>query len=162
MAIESRRQIVAEIYRDGFRSQNMIVAELAKRGIDVSRPVVVGDLKAIRARWREECKQDFIDAVNEEVQKVDDIERKARKSFDESVLADGVGDPRFLETVLKCVDRRSKLRGLDAPIQIDLRANMTPVPDDPMVIDAAYQFLRAAGGSVLLPDPDKSETKEGE
>ncbi len=60
------------------------------------------------------------------------------------------GDPRFLEGVLKCIDRRIRLVGADAPIRVDIEQELRVAAldaglDPDQVVAAAATLLLEAG-----------------
>jgi len=97
------------------------------------------DLKELRRRWLESALQDFDTLKAKELAKIDVVEseywsawqksqdkteRKSSKMKEEAgrhvkesgiVTEDQVGDPRFLQGILKCIERRCAILGLDAP-----------------------------------------------
>lgn len=105
------------------------------RSFDVSQQQISQDLKAIRAAWLASAVRDFDAAKAHELAKIDEVERQAWQAwarsqedkeveFDESgpkghrsgSRREGqVGAPAFLELVLKCIDKRCQILGLDAP-----------------------------------------------
>ena len=106
--------------------------------LSVSQTTVCHDLKAIRKEWRESSIRDFDEARERELCKLDLLEGEAWAAWQRSqepaestrVTQDGsgkvaqkivqhpIGDPRFLDQVLKCIAARRALLGLDAPTRI--------------------------------------------
>lgn len=133
LELEERRTEVARLYVQGLTQH-----EICKR-FGVSQPTISHDLKRIREAWRNSAIRDFDALRDEQLAKVDEAERRAWEVFERSredavktrreVDADGkfgegymervgqAGDLRALDTVLKCIERRCKLLGLDAPIK---------------------------------------------
>jgi hypothetical protein len=127
-----RREMVADLYVRGF-TQTAIAEQ-----VGVGQPRVCDDLKQIRKLWRESTVRSFDDAKDLELQKLDRVEREAWAAWERSqkpsqsatVEGDGTpkrsrktivqknGDPRYLDTVLKCVAARRAILGLDAPTKI--------------------------------------------
>jgi hypothetical protein len=127
-----RREHVADLYIQGHTQ----VAIAEKLG--VKQPTISQDLTAIRKLWRESSIRNFDEAKELELQKLDRVEREAWAAWERSqkptqsatVEGDGVpkrsrktisqrnGDPRYLDTVLKCVAARRAILGLDAPTKI--------------------------------------------
>jgi hypothetical protein len=137
---------IAKLYCEG-KTQ----AEIGHR-LNLSQQQVSHDLKAIRAEWLESSIRDFDTAKAQELAKIDHVEAEAWKGWEKSRLdkeitisgteeADGTvknkaqvrkegqaGDPRFLETVHRCIERRCKLLGLDPPERRELTgANGQPL-----------------------------------
>ena len=132
LALLQRRQQVAELYLRSW-TQTTIAQRLG-----VTQPTVCEDLKRIRQQWRDSAIRDFDAAREEELQKLDLLEREAWAAWERSqqvqesprVVQDGsgkraqktvehpVGDLRYLEQVQKCIAARRALLGLDAPTRI--------------------------------------------
>jgi hypothetical protein len=130
--IVRRRDRVANLYVQGF-TQCAIAEQLG-----VHQPTVCDDLKKIQRQWRESTVRNFDEAKELELQKLDRVEREAWAAWERSqkpaqsatVEGDGApkrsrktilqknGDPRYLDTVLKCVAARRAILGLDAPTKI--------------------------------------------
>ena len=131
------RRRIAELYLRGWLQVD-IADELGLHQTTISN-----DLKAIQAEWLESTIVDFDKARARELAKIDDLEReywcgwqestKDREIDIEESQAGGkhgsldktvhkvegqVGDPRFLQGVQSCIDRRCKLLGLDAPTKV--------------------------------------------
>ena len=167
--ITRRREQVADSYIQG-KTQ----AEIA-RDLGVSQPTVSTDLKAIQTQWRASAIRDFDLLRERELQKLDRLEREAWAAWERSQKAsqqtvvsttgdeqrtqdtvkEQYGDPRFLETVHKCIASRRALLGLDAPTRIaptspdgeeayhshvmsELMRLAEQSKNGPEVIDAAY------------------------
>jgi hypothetical protein len=131
--LNERRQRVAEMYVQG-QTQAAIATE-----IGVSQATVFNDLTFIQDHWRASALRDFDAARELELQKLDKIEREAWTAWDrskqpaqsakvrsgrtgeeatEKSLQHRVGDPRYLDQVLRCIAARRALLGLDAPTRI--------------------------------------------
>lgn len=130
---ESRREKVAVMYRRG-----MLQSDIARK-FSVDQSNISRDLKKIRSEWLESRVRDFDAAKEIELQKIDEVERQAWAAWERSVgvverrttrkkdageiseseativKVDQAGDPRYLQTVLDCIQRRCKILGLDAP-----------------------------------------------
>lgn len=100
------------------------------------------DLKEMQKRWKESALRNFDEAKAQELAKIDNLEleyweawhnSRGQKKVSSTERADTASgqrnkaqirtedmqsDPRFLEGVRWCVDRRCKLLGLDAPSKI--------------------------------------------
>src|SRR5436190_3827327 len=128
-----RRQKVADLYLQGL-SQASIAEQL-----EVSQTSVARDLAKIERSWRESAIRDFDAAKERELQRLALIEKNAWEGWKrscqpiQSATVDGQaadsqkakrtvkhqnGQPRFLELVLECIDKRAKLLGLDAPLKV--------------------------------------------
>ena len=140
------------------------------RDLGVSRSQVGYDLDVVRRRWVQESLTAFDARVAIELAKLDELERtyweaweRSRGAFSKTTTRsrqnvrlstqgeatvernERDGDPRFLEGVLKCIDRRIRLVGADAPIRIDmeheLRIAAADAGLDPEQVVAAATYL---------------------
>jgi hypothetical protein len=135
LATLSRRVRVAELYLQGHRFS----PDIARNIGGVHRSTITRDLQIIRKQWAIEMVTKFDEALREEICKIDRVEREAwsawerSKTFREKTKTSRgnkrsgeetsaqiekenlLGDPRYLERVGWCIDRRCKLLGLDAP-----------------------------------------------
>jgi hypothetical protein len=132
LAIEQRRQAVADLYLQGW-IQTAIADHLS-----ISQSTVSADLKAVQAQWRESAIRDFDTARGIEIRKLERVEREAWQGWEQSkkptqtavMTTDGQkqttrkavseqhGDPRFLELIQRCIASRRSLLGLDAPTRV--------------------------------------------
>lgn len=111
--IKIRREWVARLLLRGM-TQREIVNALAVPpgagglgggpGIDVSLATVNNDIKAMRKKWKERADQSTDEWMRDEIAKLDELERQAWIS-------------KKYELVLKIMNRRSKMLGMDAPIK---------------------------------------------
>jgi len=135
---ENDLQEIARLYLKGW-SQHDIETYIARnRDYGISRQMVGYDLKAIQKRWLASSVRDFDEARAQELAKLDELERVAWDAYELSKepiikrktakkvdgetteatqeVSLGYGDPRFLDKVSWCIDRRCKLLGLDTQI----------------------------------------------
>ncbi len=136
LARDKRR--VASMYLRG-QTQMEIAAQVGRTQTVVSRT-----LKELQAAWIDSALVDFDQMRGEELAKIDNLEREYweawhrsvgehRKTLQEKIKSDDgdkdkeqvrteelVGDPKFLQGVLGCIDRRVKLLGLDEPQRFEL------------------------------------------
>jgi predicted transcriptional regulator len=127
--IQSRRAEVARLYCRGL-SQAQI-----GRALGVTQQQVSLDLKAIRAEWRRVMVAEFDRLRSEQLGKIDACEAAAWEGWERSLrdaertltrkrtepdgehveasrsVAGQAGDPRFLQVVDSCIDRRLRLIG---------------------------------------------------
>lgn len=129
--IDRDRAEIARLY-----CQGIIQVEIAQR-LDMTQQMVSYDLKAIRQAWRDSAMVDFNEARAEELAKIDTLEltyweawrhscedaetivKKQKESGGKEMqqtLKGQAGDPRFLQGVQWCIERRCKLLGLDIEI----------------------------------------------
>jgi len=102
------------------------VSEMAVRGctyneimakVSISRTQLKRDLNKIRERWRERQTDNMDVVVGRELEKLDLIERKAFEAYEKSESSSSPGDPQYLMLVLKCMERRARLLGIERPIE---------------------------------------------
>lgn len=129
--LAERRARVAELYLRQHTQQE--IADM----LEVDQSLVSLDLKAIQVQWRESALADMNEAKQRELERIDQLEReywqawersqedaetvtKKQKSGEDkpelSLQKKGqTGDPRFLQGVQWCIERRCKVLGIDAP-----------------------------------------------
>jgi len=132
-AVLKRRATVSELYLAG-RTQFQISLV-----VDVTPQQVSRDLKRVREQWRSTSLQNYEQKVDMELAKADQVEHDAWVAWDKSIGQHTVvmekearggietmtrtevlhGDPQFLMTILKCIDIRCRILGLDAPTKIE-------------------------------------------
>ena len=116
-------------------------SEIAKL-LGVTQQQISLDIKTIQARWRKNTTFNLDEHKSKELAKLDELERIAWDAWEKSTgertkarqvkSGDAVmsasmekeqrdGNPAFLDTVLKCIDRRVKILGLDAPVKSEAR-----------------------------------------
>ena len=135
--IESDRLDVARYYLEGKWQRE--IAELT----GLSQVMVSYDLAAIQKQWRDVPQAELNELKAKELAKIDNLERtyweaweNSKKSIKSTSTAkDGEkiklgtrsqernGNPQFLQGVERCVDRRIKLLGLDAPAKSEVNSN---------------------------------------
>jgi len=133
--IADRRRNVANLYLRG--DWQPAIAEK----VGVSQSTISRDLAVVRKQWLKDASRDYDAKVAEELAKIDAIEleawtewekskdrKRAKKMTKKSLKGDAVQlieetatietllpEARYLEIIQKCVVRRCKLLGLDAP-----------------------------------------------
>lgn len=136
--VDHKRRI-AELYLRGI-NQHTIAAELG-----ISQGQVSLDLKSIRKEWLDSSLFDFNARQAEELAKIDNLEatywtawerslkdvstktKRAFKSLASEASSNEIsetvqqktGDPRYLEGIRWCIDKRCEILGLNAPIKIN-------------------------------------------
>lgn len=147
--MKGKRRSPAEISRDRRRIsdlylQGLLQSEIAEQ-LEVGQATVSRDLKALRDEWLEDSKANFDEAKSRELAKIDRLEREYWQAWGhsckdaETLRQEGdpkqpptkvvktskgqAGDPRFLQGVQWCIERRCKILGVDAPqkLNIDVR-----------------------------------------
>lgn len=109
--IAKHRKLIAEYYLHG-----MYQYEIAEE-IGLDQATISRDLKAIQKEWLKSTLRDFDELKAQELAKIDDLEITYRDGWNTSKDENTVGDPRFLNGIDRCIERRCKLLGLDAPIK---------------------------------------------
>lgn len=136
LAMAERRRRVAALYLRGETQ-----AEIAS-AVGVDQGTVSRDLEALHADWKGSGLIDFGERKGQELARLDVLERVAWQAWERSCqdaektvrkrvpAGDGhrvetthtregqAGDPRFLERVGWCIDRRCELLGLDPPKKV--------------------------------------------
>ncbi len=123
----------ADMYFRG-KSQQEICAELELSPATVSR-----DLKSLQQEWRESRLYDMNAAKNKELARIDALERTYWEGWEKSLqmahsTSEGIsgpgstvtlnsereqfGDPRFLNGVMSCIEKRCAILGLNAPKEV--------------------------------------------
>ncbi len=136
LEIERDRAEISSLYIRGW-FQTAIATKLG-----LSQSQISYDLKAIQERWHADTARDLDADKAKELSKLDALEREYWQAWERSQLNKGiaettktaasgsasaqereltrsegqVGNPAFLEGVLKCIDRRCKLLGLDSEV----------------------------------------------
>lgn len=133
--VERRRAEASRLYRAGWTQAN-----IAER-LQVTEQTVQRDIAVVRERWKQAGIHDLNERKAAELERIDWAEREAQRGWTRS-LRDEVtvtqeeggenggrtitrrrgqaGNPAFLQTVLKCVDQRCRILGLNAPERIDV------------------------------------------
>lgn len=137
--------------------QGKTQVEIAER-LEVSQQQVSYDLKILQKRWQKSALRDLDAAKAEQLAKIDEMEREAWRSWElsketyeqtvtEKVTTgeaarlkaymkkeDRIGDPRYLQVVQWCINKRCEILGLNAPtrgVTLNLtRDELASMPDD--------------------------------
>lgn len=132
--ILQRRKSVADRYLRGETQWKI------GQALEVTRETIGRDLKAIRAEWLKSCEMLTAERMAQEVAKIDSLERQYQDAFlrscqprkvtsgkkhsggqkgkesnsSETFLREEMrdGNPKFLDGVMKCIERRCELLGL--------------------------------------------------
>jgi len=122
--------------------------------VHVTPQQVSQDLKRIREQWRATALLNVDEKVDLELAKADQVEHEAWVAWDYSIgqhtvvmdregndgsarvtrTEESAGDPRFLETILKCIDIRCRILGLYSPTSIKVNNGNQPTME---LIEAA-------------------------
>lgn len=168
--IEQDRQIIAELYLKQWRQ-----ADIA-RELGISQATVSRDLLAIQKRWRESSIRDMDELKQQELAKIDALEREywlaweaskedaetatqkqSERGKEVSLQKKGqTGDPRYLAGVERCMEMRAKILGIHAPERIEHLGRLETIVNADAFARAVQQRLGpAAVERPALPDaPD--------
>lgn len=142
MAERKRRRKTAEIARDRKRIAEMYLrgdlqADIGKE-LDLAQSTISRDLEALHDAWRKSALIDIDEAKSRELAKIDQLELTYwvawQKSCEDAETIQQVGgaegpekitktskgqagDPRFLQGIQWCIERRCKILGVDAPVK---------------------------------------------
>lgn len=169
---EARHNTVAELWL-----RCVSLDEIARR-CGVHRSQISRDLQSIRAEWARSRPDKYDERLTDELARLDRLESVAWDAWDRSCHDQEVrnvktvrhgdserteaskrqegqaGDPRFLDRVGWCINRRIELLGLDAPKKLDLGGKIIvnhdskfaqSLLDNPQAADLACQFLESLG-----------------
>lgn len=183
---EKRREGVANLYLQG-KSQRFIAEKL-----QTSLGTVNRDLTTLRNRWKQNAAADMDEAIARELAKLDRLEEQAWESFVESKKTvekgqgkrktppakrgqkakesensfvkqiETAGDPRFLNIVENCIERRCKILGIDAPGKFEVTGKdggpMEFKEKSNVAISAFAELLKSQ--NIPLQDEDEEPEEE--
>lgn len=161
--------------------QGKTMREIGQR-VGLSARVVHRDLEEVRGRWRARATENFQALVDEQVARLDKIEAESWDRFYASQReqtkrlakeapngrttslerVDAVGDPRWLQIALQCVERRCRILGLDKqphqpgeqlPAGITLHGNVYARSSPDQRFAAALAILEQSAAPGADPDP---------
>ncbi len=136
--LAERRCQVARLHAQGKSGREIALA------VGVSASTASRDLDYIREQWRTQATADMAGRVNAELAVLDEVARQAWEGWHRSIgrhvrkverigRTDGkaaasvetvseelAGAVEFLNTIVKCSERRAKILGLDAPKQLNV------------------------------------------
>lgn len=142
--IAERRYKVADLYLKGMTLQKISIE------LDCAIGTVSGDLKAMQKYWLESAQADISTKMAQELAKLDKLEEqawasyfvslsttqthngaqskpgmkkgeRAKKSTSQNItVTESAGDPRFLNIIENCIDKRCRILGIDAPGKIEI------------------------------------------
>jgi len=128
------------------------------RELKLTQQQISYDLKEIQRRWMASL-DDFDKAKGKELAKLDKLEAELweawgrsqnKKIKDTDIIVDDSGDPRFLSGILKCIERRCAILGLDAPKTI------APVGGDTVVVERIERVVLTAGQPYIEGEADEA------
>ena len=148
--IERDRREIADLYLQGWIQADIAAhlnEDEETRGYTLTQQMISYDLARLQEQWRESALIDIDEAKARELAKIDRLEREYWRAWvrscedTETVKQRGkpgdmpgrvdtenvertvkgqIGDPRFLQGVQWCVERRCKILGIDAASHIEL------------------------------------------
>lgn len=170
-------EIIADLYVQGYSQ-----AKIAEQ-IGVSREQIKYDIKEIREKWVESQIDNFEAYKAEEIRKINALEREAWEGLRRSIaerkrtriedrdsedkgktkirsvtVEERDGDPRFMQIIATCIDRRCKIRGIDAPTKQELSGpEGGPIPVEGISVkdlsdDELEQLISIASKAARSPD----------
>ena len=126
--------------------------------LKLSQSQVSRELRRIKEDWKKESNRDFDLSVEQELKRLELIERTYWQAWDKSLqpkestssekkgsevkvgkrTEQRAGNPQFLKGVMECIDRRCKLLGLDAPVKSEITSEIaiSQVQEDYHAMDA--------------------------
>ena len=186
----SKRRDAAQLARDRRRIAEMYLhgvlqADIADE-LHIDQSTVSRDLKALQDEWRASSLVDINEAKARELARIDELERtywegwerskrdaetkrsratdvpgKGRQYEVDTTVEGQTGDPRFLDGVQRCIERRCRLLGIDAPSKVSVFGSKTEAPIqtervyDDTRLDRILDILKEAGA---LEPYDESDT----
>lgn len=158
---------IAELYLKG-KPQQAIADHLAQnRDYTVTQQTISRDIATIQQRWLDSSLTDYNAAKAQELARIDNLERVYWEQFEASKaqtirrkvskrdgsvievsqdVSNNTGDPRFLQGVMSCIEKRIKILGLDAPTKMDTTTQNLNVDLNELSTD---QLKRIAAGEDL-------------
>lgn len=154
--IAERRTRATDLYLKGHPQYK--IAEI----LGVAKSTITSDIQAVRKEWQKERLDDFFSARMRELKKLDALENEAWEAWRrsqrnavkrkvkqkeneaderETTTEPQVGDPRFLQVIRDCVERRCKLLGLDSPERAPVDETGETVRPQ-IVVDVVQQMLQ--------------------
>lgn len=112
-----KRQVIARLYLQG------VTQEVIGKKLGMTQPAISQHLTKVREDWRQSAMVDFNERKSIEVAKLDEVERNAYEAWAKSRTGpdgkiSGPGNPRFLDVIVKCIQQRKEIFGLNAPIEL--------------------------------------------
>lgn len=141
--IESRRAMVSALILAG-RTYRQIVEKLGEQGVDVSLGTVASDVQVIRRQWRERAAETYEEHLSEQVAVLDAL----LATFTPRAMN---GDEKAADRVLRAVESKSRLLGLEAPTRVQAQVQVS-IPE--LVAEGEAAILELASRRELeAPDP---------
>lgn len=138
--IQEHLNIIAGLYLRGHSIRQIVDAVNNQSERQTSIRTVHNDIQTLLAEYKEQRIVELEDAQRVELARINEVEKTAWDAWerskqretqtDKSVTGDKArtesgttkeetpGDPRFLQLIMTCIEKRCKILGLDAPITI--------------------------------------------
>lgn len=105
---EKDRKLISELFVKGYSLRKMAEAiSTARKEYNISHVQVKDDLDLILNEWKETTFKNIEEKQLIEIQKLNKVEFEAWNAYEESRSA------RFLEIVLKCIEKRCRIFGIE-------------------------------------------------
>ncbi len=139
---ETDLSLTIKLWSQGYTLREIAEKISANRKYRITFRSIHNDIKAEIKRWREERLDIIEDQITVELIRINNIEKEAWEAWEKSkaeyqrsvterrsgtsetmraqmVREEQCGDPRYLQIIQWCIDKRCKLFGLDAPKKIE-------------------------------------------
>lgn len=116
--ILQRMQIAAPLWRQNYSEREIRVEVMKRLGLaTLSLKTVHDDIRRLLKEWQNERLEDTEERVTAELARLDLVIREAWQQWELK------GDPRYLDIILKALEQRRRLLGLDR-VQVDLTGTL--------------------------------------
>lgn len=148
--IQKDDKLISELYLKGYSYRKIaeIIAADTSREYTLSHVQIGHDVKRMLASWKEAREANIDEWVTGELEKLAKLEQtyweawektvkdwtkvsvkngdKGGQKFSEDTMTDVkmFGDPRYLQGIERCIQKRCELLGLDAPKEIHVKTNI--------------------------------------
>lgn len=136
--------VVARMYAQGHSIRDIAQYINMEREYSLGQTAIWNDIQTVRARWLDDSVDALARHKADQLSKIDAAERQAWEGWEKSKLdkekrkkSTGIqsgkatdveteekegqaGEPKFLEIILSCIDRRCKILGIDAPKKLEV------------------------------------------
>ena len=173
LRLATRRARIAEMLLLGRTYRDMAHAVGVR-----STQTIFADVKAVIAEWRETQQHHVSEWVSMELERIGRVESQAWEAWErsrEDAVIDSVekfpkfkktkhvakgqaGNPSFLDVVLRCVQRRCELLGLDAPKDINVPGLLTPEEIEKRRVERFQRALPALEIALMESRKDESDS----
>lgn len=108
MRVAERRALVARLHKLGWTQE-----EMAQK-FGVTQAQVSIDMSAVREMWAKSAVADLAEHKRDALEKIENIEAAAWANYEAGKIE------RALDTLLKCIERRCAILGIDAPKKVNV------------------------------------------